>query len=80
MVRVTSGGAAVAVELWSVPTEAVAFILLNEPDGLTIGRAKLADGSVVLAVIGEWAACEHQQEITTFGGWRAYMATLAGSS
>jgi gamma-glutamylcyclotransferase (GGCT)/AIG2-like uncharacterized protein YtfP len=78
MVRVTSGGAAVAVELWSVPTEAVAFILLNEPDGLAIGRAKLADGSVVLAVIGESAACEHQQEITAFGGWRAYMATLAG--
>lgn len=80
MVRVTSGGAAVAVELWSVPADAVAFILLNEPDGLAIGRAKLADGSVVLAVLGESAACEQQQEITAFGGWRAYIATLADRS
>src|SRR5580765_4590044 len=35
MVRVSSGGGAVAVEVWSVPAEAVAFILENEPDGLT---------------------------------------------
>ena len=56
MVRVTSGGAAVAVEVWSVPAEGVAFILENEPDGLTIGKVKLADGSVVLGVLGESAA------------------------
>ncbi len=33
MVRVSSGGAPVAVEVWSVPAGAVAFILENEPDG-----------------------------------------------
>ena len=70
MVRVSSGGAAIAVEVWSVPAAAVASILLNEPDGLTIGKAALADGSVVLAVLGEPAACEGHKEITAFGGWR----------
>ena len=49
-------------------------ILLNEPDGLTIGKAALADGSVVLAVLGEPAACEGQKEITAFGGWRSYIS------
>jgi gamma-glutamylcyclotransferase (GGCT)/AIG2-like uncharacterized protein YtfP len=78
MVRVSAGGAAVAVEVWSVPAESIARILENEPDGLTIGKVKLADGSVVLGVIGEPAACEGQREITSWGGWRAYIATLAG--
>ena|SRR5580765_3804483 len=76
MVRTTSGGAAIAVEVWSVPEAAVVSILLNEPDGLTIGKARLADGTTVLAVIGEPAACEGNKEITTFGGWRAYITTL----
>ena len=80
MVRVTSGGAAVAVEVWSVPAEAVSFILVNEPDGLTIGRVRLADGSVVMGVLGELAACEGQKEITAFGGWRAYITTLTRNS
>jgi gamma-glutamylcyclotransferase (GGCT)/AIG2-like uncharacterized protein YtfP len=74
MVRVTSGGAAVAVEVWAVPAAALAAILLNEPDGLTVGKAALADGSVALAVLGEPAACEGQKEITAFGGWRSYIS------
>jgi hypothetical protein len=78
MVRVTSRGSPVAVEVWSVPAGAVAFILMNEPDGLTIGKVRLADGSVVLGVLGEFVACEGQKEITAFGGWRAYIAALTG--
>jgi hypothetical protein len=73
MVRVTDCGAPVAVEVWSVPAGALAFILMNEPDGLTIGKVRLADGSAVLGVLGEFAACDGQKEITAFGGWRAYI-------
>jgi gamma-glutamylcyclotransferase (GGCT)/AIG2-like uncharacterized protein YtfP len=80
MVRVASGGAAVAVEVWSVQAEGVTLILENEPDGLTIGKVRLADGSVVLGVLGEMAACENQQEITAFRGWRAYIASLTGQT
>jgi gamma-glutamylcyclotransferase (GGCT)/AIG2-like uncharacterized protein YtfP len=80
MVRVTSGGRAVAVEVWSVPPEGLAAILANEPDGLTIGKVRLADGTVVLGVLGEWALCEGQKEITEFGGWRVYVNTLTAPS
>jgi gamma-glutamylcyclotransferase (GGCT)/AIG2-like uncharacterized protein YtfP len=73
MVRVTDSGAPVAVEVWSVPAASLASILLNEPDGLTIGKVRLADGSAVLGVLGEPAACDGQKEITAFGGWRAYI-------
>ena len=76
MVRVTSGGAAVAAEIWRVPAAGFAFVLVEEPAGLTIGKVTLDDGSVVLGVLGEPAVCEGQKEITAFGGWRAYIITV----
>ena len=77
MVRVTAGGRAVAVEVWSVPVDGLVSILLNEPPGLCIGKVRLADRSEVLGVLGEPALCEGQTEITAFGGWRAYLAREA---
>jgi carbamate kinase len=75
MVRVTDGkGVKVVVEVWSVPAAGLAGILLNEPPGLSIGKVKLEDGSTVLGVLGEPALVEGQREITSYGGWRAYIA------
>ncbi len=76
MVRVTSGGVPVAVEVWSVPAAGLATILLQEPAGLSIGKVRLQDGSEVLGVLGEPAVCEGCREITEFGGWRAFIAAL----
>ena len=75
MIRVASGGVAVAVEVWSVPPEGLASILLKEPPGLCIGKVRLEDGSETLGVLGEPALCEGQREITAHGGWRAYVAS-----
>ena len=74
MMRVTGGGAAVAVEVWEVPPEGLAGILLKEPAGLCIGKVELEDGEEVLGVLGEPTLCDGQREITTYGGWRAYLA------
>jgi hypothetical protein len=74
MLRVATGGVAVTVEVWAVPPAGLATILLQEPAGLSIGKVKLADGSVVLGVLGEPILCEGKKEITTFGGWRNYVA------
>ena len=74
MIRVDVGGAAIALEVWSVPPEGLASILLKEPPGLCIGKVRLEDGSEPLGVLGEPALCEGQREITTYGGWRAYLA------
>lgn len=73
MVRVASGGAAVAVEVWSVPAAGLADILAKEPPGLSIGKVRLEDGSEVLGVLGEPILCEGRREITQYGGWRAYL-------
>ena len=69
------GGAAIALEVWSVPPEGLASILLKEPPGLCIGKIRLEDGTETLGVLGEPALCEGQREITRYGGWRAYVAS-----
>lgn len=74
MLRVAQGGKAIALEVWRVPVAGLANILLQEPPGLCIGKVRLADGEVVLGVLGEPILCENQQEITQWGGWRAYKA------
>jgi len=76
MMRSETGGASIAVEIWSVPAEGMAAILQNEPSGLCIGKVRLADGAEVLGVLGEPILCEHQLEITSFGGWRSYIGHL----
>jgi len=64
MIRVLSGGASIALEVWAVPPEGLAQILLREPPGLCIGKVTLADGEEVLGVLGEPTLCEGQREIT----------------
>lgn len=78
MIRVASGGASVAVEVWAVSPEGLAQILLQEPPGLCIGKIILSDGEEVLGVLGEPLLCEGQREITQHGGWRAYIASKNG--
>ncbi|PYN90611.1 MAG: glutamyl-tRNA amidotransferase [Candidatus Rokuibacteriota bacterium] len=74
MVRTSHGGAAIAVEVWTVPAAGLAAVLLAEPHGLCVGKVRLADGEETLGVLGEPVLCEGQREITEYGGWRAYVA------
>jgi gamma-glutamylcyclotransferase (GGCT)/AIG2-like uncharacterized protein YtfP len=73
MMRSETGGASIAVEVWSVPTEGLAAILQSEPAGLCIGKVRLVDGTEVLGVLGEPVLCEGQLEITSYNGWRSYI-------
>ena len=73
MLRVTAGGAAIALEVWAVPRLHLGTILLQEPPGLGLGKILLADQSIVLGVLGETYMCEGKRDITAWGGWRAYM-------
>lgn len=76
MIRVRPGtepSTAVEVEVWEVPAAGLASVLLQEPEGLTIGKVELEDGQTVLGVVGEPALVEGMREITAWGGWRAYL-------
>lgn len=80
MVRVADGGAAVAVEVWSVPEAGLVRILLGEPPGLSIGKVRLEDGTETLGVLGEPELCRGMREITAYGGWRAYVVARAAET
>jgi len=75
MMRVTEGGREIALEIWELPAAGIATILQQEPPGLCIGRITLANGESILGVLGEAYLCEGGEEITQWGGWRAYMAS-----
>jgi hypothetical protein len=72
MIRVESGGTAVALEIWQLPKASVADLLLSEPAGLSIGKVRLFDGTELLGVLAEPWLVEGQKEITEQGGWRKY--------
>jgi hypothetical protein len=79
MLRTPGEGTSVALELWQVPVEGLASILLSEPPGLAIGKVVLRDGSIVLGVLGEPFLCDGKREITAHGGWRAYISSKGGT-
>lgn len=74
MRRVAEGGAAVDLEIWSLPPAGLASVLLSEPPGLCIGKVILQDGAAILGVLGEPWLCDGGVEITRHGGWRKYLA------
>ena len=75
MMRVSTGGTAIAVEVWNVPLAQLGTILLQEPAGLCIGKVRLANGEDVLGVLGEAILCASGRDISQWGGWRAYCAS-----
>ena len=77
MLRTPGQGTRVALELWDVPLDGLAQVLLREPPGLAIGKVVLKDKSVVLGVLGEPFLCEGRREITVYGGWRAYVEAVS---
>jgi hypothetical protein len=79
MLRVSQGGGAIALEIWSVPLAGLGLVLEKEPPGLTIGKVVLATQEIVLGVLAEPFAVEGKLEITHYGGWRAYTATVTAT-
>jgi len=76
LVRVADGGAAIDVEVWEMPASQFGSFVNGIPAPLGIGRTLLADGSAVAGFICEDAGLAGTRDITSFGGWRAYRATL----
>ena len=79
LLRVTYGGAAVALELWALPTSAIGGFLAGVPAPLSLGTLALADGRSVTGFLVEAAATAGATDITVHGGWRGYLAWAANS-
>ena len=76
LIRTTRGGAAIEIEVWSVPvTEFGSFVNEIGPP-LGIGKVELEDGSRVSGFICEAYAADGARDITSLGGWRRYLETV----
>ena len=67
-------GAGIVVEVWALPAAAFGAFTARIPAPLGIGRITLADGRAVSGFLCESHALAGAQEITRYGGWRAFRA------
>ncbi len=75
----TAQGAAIRLELWDIPLARFGEFVAEIPAPLGIGTLLLADGRRVKGFICEAWALEGATDITEFGGWRNYLASVKGA-
>jgi len=75
----SAAGAPIEVELWDVPLSAFGAFVAEIPAPLGIGTLELEDGRLVKGFICEPRGLDGARDITAFGGWRAYLASLDAS-
>jgi len=69
-------GVRIAVEIWEMPLEHYGSFVALVPSPLCIGTLELSDGGKVQGFVCEASATAGAQDISHFGGWRAYLASL----
>ena len=75
LLRVKNGaGAAVEVEIWALSETAFGRFVAAVPPPLSIGTLELGDGRTVKGFLVEAEAIAGARDISSFGGWRAFMA------
>ncbi|SDF01799.1 allophanate hydrolase [Rhodospira trueperi] len=81
LLRVAEGeGVAIETEVWAIPAEPFAAFVAGIPAPLGIGTCFLADGTTPRGFIVEAEGLKGAVDISRFGGWRAYQASLNRSS
>ena len=74
MVR-AGGGAAIDMEIWELPAREFGSFVAGIPGPLGIGTVELADGGKVQGFVCEAHAAAGATDITSYGGWRAWLAS-----
>jgi allophanate hydrolase len=69
-------GTAIAVEIYELGIEAFGSFTAEVPPPLAIGTVTLADGTQVKGFVSEPRALIGARDITEFGGWRKFIASL----
>jgi allophanate hydrolase len=73
LIRDDAAGAAIEVEVWELDAAAFGDLVSKIPGPLGIGKVLLESGEEVPGFIAEPRAMEGAEEITRFGGWRAWL-------
>ena len=78
MFEVPAGGVSVAGEVYLVTDEIWRRVEAGEPPGLYLGTVALGDGRRVFGILYPRELAEGRHcDISSYGGWRAYMAARA---
>lgn len=80
LIRVADGGALIALEVWAMPPEGFGRFVAGIPSPLGIGTLALADGTKVKGFLCETIATQGARDVTSFGGWRAFVAAQASAA
>ena len=72
-----NNGRRIDIEIWALPSNNIENFLAQIPPPLGIRSIALEDGRLVKGFIGEGAGLAHAEDITEFGGWRAYFEAVA---
>jgi len=73
MVRDSKSEASLELEVWSMPLENFGAFMVQIASPLCIGTVVLEDGSSVYGFLCESDALASAEEITEYGGWKAYI-------
>ncbi|MBO1041171.1 allophanate hydrolase [Brucella pituitosa] len=76
LIRDETAAGGIELELWDLPASGFGTFVNAIPAPLGIGTIKLEDGSEVKGFLCEPFALRDAKEITHFGGWRFYQASL----
>ena len=74
LVRDAGSPARIAGEVWRLPAAGLARFMAGLVAPMTIGRVRLDDGREVLGFTCEPGALSGASDITSYGGWRAWLA------
>ncbi len=80
LIRVAEDGQAIEVEVWALPAEQVGSFVAGIPAPLGLGKVELDTGALVTGFICEGYAAEGAADISSYGGWRAYIKAASVSS
>jgi allophanate hydrolase len=63
----------IELEIWHLPHQGLGLLLPAVTAPLSLGQIELDDGSWVTGFVGDSLRTESAEDITSYGGWRAYL-------
>ena len=75
LIRTLAEGAAIELEIWAIPQAQLGSFMAGIPAPLGLGTVELHDGATCTGFICEGYAAQTAADISSYGGWRGYLAS-----
>jgi hypothetical protein len=78
LIRMDGGGTSIEIEVWELPVSNYGVFVAAIPAPLGIGTLELVDHDPVQGFLCECYAMNGALDISAFGSWRNYLASISG--